>query len=206
MADFPFMKKLLLPTAGALFLLQLASCINTEREVGTSKNSDRVFTPTPEANRGRVSERTVLRTVNTTHTFSSTKSKDNFVLQLRGPKIATSQAYFMIINSAGDTLRKEIIPATALINERDLDDPQAATVRDKEIAILQGMNSFFRDDRFVQPAVPRAATQPENVDAQTWSSVKEDARAVGFDYPSAGGRERRVAYSKKLGRAVVIAE
>ncbi|RPD48712.1 hypothetical protein DNI29_08865 [Hymenobacter sediminis] len=200
------MKKLLFPTFGAFCMLQLASCINTEREVGTSKNADRVFTPTPEANRGRVSARTVLRTVNAAHTFSNPRSKDNFVLQLRGPKIASSQAYFMIISSTGDTLRKEVIPATALINERDLADPQAATVRDKEIAILQGMNSFFRDDRFVQPAVPRTATQPENVDAQSWSSVKEDTRAVGFDYPSADGRERRVAYSKKLGRAVVIAE
>ena len=187
-------------------MLQLSSCINTEREVGTSKNTDRVFTPTPEANRGRVSERTVLRTVNAAHNFSTTKSKDNFILQLRGPKIATSQAYFIIVSTTGDTLRKEMLPATALINERDLDDPQAATVRDKEIAILQGMNSFFRDDRFVQPAVPRTATQPENVDAQTWTSVKDDARAVGFDYPSADGRERRLAYSKKLGRAVVIAE
>ncbi|WP_426491863.1 hypothetical protein [Hymenobacter sp. 102] len=200
------MKKILLPTAGALVLLQLASCINTEREVGTSKNADRVFTPTPEANRGRVSERTILRTVNAQHTFSSTKGKDNFVLQLRGPKIATSQAYFMIVSSTGDTLRKEVMPATALINDRELDDPQAATVRDKEIAILQAMNNFFRDDRFVQPAVPRAATQPENVDAQSWTSVKEDSRAVGFDYPAADGRERRLAYSKKLGRAVVIAE
>ncbi|RSK24067.1 hypothetical protein [Hymenobacter metallilatus] len=200
------MKKLVLSAVGALSMLQLSSCINTEREVGTSKNADRVFTPTPEANRGRVSERTVLRTVNAAHNFSTTKSKDNFVLQLRGPKIATAQAYFIIISPTGDTLRKEVMPATALINERDLDDPQAATVRDKEIAILQGMNSFFRDDRFVQPAVPRTATQPENVDAQSWTSVKEDARAVGFDYPAADGRERRLAYSKKLGRAVVIAE
>lgn len=199
------MKKLLLP-AGAFFLLQLSSCINTEREVGNSKNTDRVFTPTPEANRGRVSERTVLRTVNMTRNFSNPRAKDKFVLQLRGTKIANSQAYFIIVNAAGDTLRKEMIPATALINNRDLDDPQAATMRDKEIAILQGMNGFFRDDRFVQPAVPRAAIRPENVDAQTWTSVKEDSRAVGFDYPAADGRERRLAYSKKLGRAVVIAE
>ncbi|GAB3224072.1 hypothetical protein GCM10027346_03800 [Hymenobacter seoulensis] len=206
MADSSYMKKFLLPAFGACFLLQLSGCITTEREVGTSKNSDRVFTPTPEANRGRVTSRTVLRTVNATRNFSNTKSKDNFVLQLRGTKIATSQAYFMIISSAGDTLRKEIIPATALINERDLQDPQTAAVRDKEIAILQGMNSFFREDRFVQPAVPRSATQPENVDAESWNSVREDNRAVGFDYTSTDGRERRLAYSKKLGRAVVIAE
>ena len=206
MVDFPLMKKLVLPVACALLLVYTSSCINTEREVGTSKNAQKVFTPSPEGNRGRVSERTVLRTVNTTHYFSNTKTKDNFILQLRGPKIATAQANFIILSSTGDTLRKEVLPASALINERDLADPQAATVRDKEIAILQGMNAFFRDDRFVQPAIPKTSTQPENVDAQSWSSVKADTKAVGFDYPGADGRERRLAYSKKMSRAVVIAE
>ena len=200
------MKKLLIPVVGALCLLQLSSCLNTEREVATSRNTDRQFTPGLEANRGRVSERTVLRTVNSSHNFSSLKAKDTFVLQLRGPKIASSRAYFIILNSAGDTLRQEVMPATALIRDQDMTDPQTATVRDKEIAILQGMNSFFRDDRFVQPAVPKAAVQPENVDAQSWPSVKADTRAIGFDYPSADGRERRLAYSKTLKRAVVIAE
>ncbi|NVO31796.1 hypothetical protein [Hymenobacter lapidiphilus] len=200
------MKKLLIPVAGAFCLLQLSSCLNTEREVATSRNTDRQFTPGLEANRGRVSERTVLRTVTASHNFSSTKDKDSFVLQLRGPKIASSRAYFIILNSTGDTLRQEVMPATALIRDQDMTDPQTATVRDKEIAILQGMNGFFRDDRFVQPAVPKAAVQPENVDAQSWSSVKADSRAIGFDYPSADGRERRLAFSKALKRAVVIAE
>lgn len=200
------MKKLFIPVAGAFCLLQLSSCLNTEREVATSRNTDRQFTPGLEANRGRVSERTVLRTVNASHNFSSPKAKDTFVLQLRGPKIATSRAYFIILNSEGDTLRQEIMPATVLMNDQDMADPQTATVRDKEIAILQGMNGFFRDDRFVQPAVPKTAVQPENVDAQSWSSVKADPRAIGFDYSSADGRERRLAYSKALKRAVVIAE
>ena len=200
------MKKLLIPVVGALCLLQLSSCLNTEREVATSRNTDRQFTPGLEANRGRVSERTVLRTVNSSHNFSSLKAKDTFVLQLRGPKIASSRAYFIILNSAGDTLRQEVMPATALIRDQDMTDSQTATMRDKEIAILQGMNSFFRDDRFVQPAVPKAAVQPENVDVKSWSSVKADTRAVGFDYPSADGRERRLAYSKALKRAVIIAE
>ncbi|TGD80493.1 hypothetical protein [Hymenobacter wooponensis] len=200
------MKKYILPVAGALLLVQTTSCINTEREVGTSKNAQKVFTPAPEGSRSRLSERSVLRTVNAAHYFSNTKTKDSFILQLRGTKIATAQANFIILSSKGDTLRKEIMPASALINERDLADPQAATTRDKEIAILQGMNSFFRDDRFVQPAIPKTSVQPENVDVQSWSSVKEDARAVGFDYVGSGGRERRLAYSKKLSRAVVVAE
>ncbi|SNR31229.1 MULTISPECIES: hypothetical protein [Hymenobacter] len=200
------MKKLVLPTTCALLLLYTSSCINTEREVGNSKNSQQIFSPSPEGSRNRVSERTVLRTVNTTHYFSNAKTKDNFILQLRGPKIATAQAYFIIVRSTGDTLRKEVMPATALINERDLADPRAATVRDKEIAILQGMNSFFATDRFVQPAIPRTSAQPENVDVQSWSSVKEDTRSIGFDYTASEGRERRLAFSKKLGRAVIVAE
>ena len=200
------MKKLLIPVAGAICLLPLSSCLNTEREVASARNTDRPFTPTPEANRGRVNERTVLRTVNASRNFSSPKAKDTFVLQLRGPQIATSRAHFIILNSVGDTLRQEVMPATGLIRDQDLTDPQSATMRDKEIAILQSMNNFFRDDRFVQPAVPKAAVQPDNVDVQSWSSVKADTRAVGFDYPSADGRERRLAYSKVLKRAVIIAE
>ena len=198
------MKKIGLFGVSAAVLLQLTSCLNTEREVGTSRNADREYTP-PTAT-ARVSSRTVLNTVRAAHYFSNTKTKDNFILQLQGPKIMSGQARFIILSSTGDTLRKEIMPATALLDERQLDDPQAATVRDKEIAILRGMNSFFADDRFVQPAVAKTATQPGEIDAQTWSSVKADTRAVGFDYVTAAGKERRIAYDKKQKKAVVIAE
>ncbi|TGE28768.1 hypothetical protein [Hymenobacter metallicola] len=198
------MKKLFLPAACAALLLQTTSCINTEREVGTSQNADKVYTPPTSTS--RLNSRTVLNTVRTAHYFSNTKTKDNFILQLQGPKILNAQAKFIIVSSAGDTLRKEIMPATALLDERELEDPQAATVRDKEIAILKGMNNFFREDRFTQPAVPKAAAQPAEIDAQAWSAVKEDNKAVGFDYITVGGKERRIAYAKKLQKAVVIAE
>ena len=187
-------------------LLLTTSCLNTDREVGTSRNSDRSYTPIPEGARGRVTERTVLRTVNLAHHFSSSKSKDSFVLQLRGTKILNSQARLIIVSSTGDTLRKELLPATVLLDERLLDDPQAVTVRDKEIAILQGMNAFFREDKFTQPAVPRTTTQPSDIDALAWQAVREDNRAVGFDYTAAGGKERRLAYAKKLRKAVIVAE
>ncbi|WP_345072595.1 hypothetical protein [Hymenobacter fastidiosus] len=198
------MKKLVLCAVSASVLLQLTSCLNTEREVGTSRNADRVYTPPTTT--ARVTGRTVLNTVRAAHYFSNTKTKDNFILQLQGPKIMNGQARFIILNSAGDTLRKEVMPATALLDERQLDDPQAATVRDKEIAILRGMNSFFADDRFVQPAVAKTATQPGEVDAQAWTSVKADTRAVGFDYVTAAGKERRIAFDKKQQKAVVVAE
>ena len=198
------MKKLFLSITAASLLLQATSCINTEHEVGTTKNADKVYTPPTTS--ARLTNRSILNTVRTTHHFSDAKSKDNFILRLQGAKILNAQAQFVILTSTGDTLRKEVMPAIALIDARDLNDPQAATVRTREIAILKAMNAFFADDRFMQPAVPRAATQPTNVDAQSWKAVKDDAKAVGFDYPSSTGHERRIAYAKKLGKAVVIAE
>ncbi|WP_188813902.1 hypothetical protein [Hymenobacter cavernae] len=194
------MKKLFLPVA-FVALLQMTSCITTEREVGSAKNQQK-YTPTPG---NRITERSVLNKVNAQHYFTSIKAKDQFVLLLQGSKIVNAQARFIILTSTGDTIRKETIPAAALLKASDLDDPQAATVRDKEIAILKTMNTFFREDHFTQPAIPRAAVQPANVDAQAWSAVRADTKAIGFDYIAAGGKERRIAYAKTLRKAVIIA-
>ncbi|MCR5886262.1 hypothetical protein LRS06_00440 [Hymenobacter sp. J193] len=199
------MKKLLLPVSFG-FLLMQASCITTERESATSKNADRVFTPTPEGQRARLTPTSVLNAVRTTHEFSDPKSKDQFVLLLQGTKIINSQARFLIINSQGDTLRNEVMPATALLDERELEAPQAATVRDKEIAILKSMNGFFQADKFTSPAVPRSMQTATVADQEAWQAVRDDNRSVGFDYTTSDGRERRIAYARKLNKAVVVAE
>lgn len=200
------MKKKLLVASCLGVLLQVSSCITTDKEAGTSRNTDKPYTPVPDPSRGRVTNRTVLRTVNATHYFSNTKTKDNFVLQLQGTKILNSQARFVIVSSTGDTLRKELMPATALLDKRLASDPAVATARDKEIAILQSMNAFFKEDRFMQPAVPRSLRLPTDVDAQAWQAVRDDTKAIGFDYTAAGGKERRLAYAKKLRKAVIVAE
>jgi hypothetical protein len=201
------MKRLFLPLA-VLALLVQASCVTTDREMGASENSDKVFTPRPEAQRSRLNSRSVLRTVQTQHTFSDTRNKDNFVLLLQGPKILDANARFLIISAKGDTLRNEVMPAKSLIDERALQtDPQAASVRARELAILQGMNRFFAPDKFTSPAVPRSITAaPEGSDPEGWEAVRTDNRAVGFDYIDASGREKRIAYARKLNKAVVVAD
>ena len=199
------MKKLFLPAVLAALLFQ-TSCITTERETATSKNDPKVFSPTPSNQRTRLTERSVLNTVRSTHYFTSNKQRDNFVLLLQGPKILNAQARFIIINATGDTIRSEVMPATALLSDRDLVNPSAATIRDKEIAILRAMNVFFSNDRFIQPAIPRAAAQPADVDTVVWSAIRDDNKAIGFDYIGIGGRERRIAYAKTLQRAVVVAQ
>lgn len=188
-------------------LLELASCVSTEREVSSSSADPRAtYTPPATGDRTRVGTKTVLNTVSTTHTFSNPKTEDRFVLQLRGPRVLTAQAHLIVTSSTGDTLRHEILPARALLNDRDLSDPQSASVRDKEIAILQGMNTFFAASRFTQPAVPAGTEQPAEIDTKTWSALRDDPTTVGFDYTGAGGAERRMAFARKLGKAVVISQ
>jgi hypothetical protein len=190
--------------AGSLSL-QLSSCVSTDREVSNSTVDPRAtYKPPVAGDRTRVSSKTVLNTVSRTRSFSDPKTKDNFILQLRGPRVLTAQAHFIVTSSTGDTLRHEVMPARALLSEKALNDPQAATIREKEIAILQGMNNFFADGRFSQPAVPADAQQPAELDTKTWAALREDPTIVGFDYVGAGGGERRMAYVPKLRKAVVI--
>ncbi|SFP84274.1 hypothetical protein [Hymenobacter arizonensis] len=194
-----------LALVAASLSLQLSSCVSTEREVSNSTVDPRsTYKPPVAGDRTRVGTKTVLNTVSRTHSFSDPKTKDNFILQLRGPRVLTAQAHFIVTSSTGDTLRHEVLPARALLSEKALSDPQAATVREKEIAILQGMNNFFADGRFSQPAVPADAVQPAELDTKTWAALREDPSIVGFDYIGAGGAERRMAYVRKLRKAVVI--
>ena len=188
-------------------LLQLsASCINTEREVATSTKDPRsVYVPPTSAGR-RISGATVLNTVRASHNFSDPKAKDNFLLQLRGPRILTSRVHLIVLSAKGDTLRHEVMPARALLAGSAVQDGKMATVRDQEIAILRRMNNFFAEDNFTHPAVPASAAQPAELDAQAWASLRDDPTAIGFDYPGAAGNEMRLAYSRQLHRAVTMSQ
>jgi hypothetical protein len=187
--------------------LQLTSCVSTEREVSSSTVDPRTtYTPPAAGSRVRVNGKTVLNTVSATHTFSNATTQDNFILQLRGPRILTAQAHLIVTNSKGDTLRHEVLPARALLSHTDITDSQSASVRDQEIAILQGMNNFFADAHFTNPAIPAGSEQPAEVDAKTWAALREDPSTVGFEYTGAGGAERRIAFARKLGKAVDMAQ
>ncbi len=187
--------------------LQLTSCVSTDREASTSTRDPRAtYTPPPVGSRTRINGKTVLNTVRATHAFSDVSSNDNFVLQLRGERVLTGQAHLIVTSSTGDTIRHEVMPARALLAHGDAGLVRSASVRDQEIAILQGMNAFFAPTHFTQPAVPAGTEQPAEVDTKTWTTLREDPTAVGFDYTGAGGAERRMTYSQKLGRAVVISQ
>ena len=203
----PFTKLTISRLLAAGLAFQLASCVSTEREVSSSSADPRsTYTPPPAGSRARVGSATVLNTVRIAHTFSNPETKDNFILQLRGPRVLTAQAHLIVTSSTGDTLRHEVLPARALLSEKALNDPQAASVRDLEIAILQGMNNFFAPAHFIKPAVAPSAEQPAEVDTQTWIALRGDPGTVGFDYIGQGGAERRMAYARKLGKTVIISQ
>ncbi len=188
-------------------LLQLSvSCVSTEHEMAASTKDPRsTYVPPTGAGR-RINSTTVLNTVRATHTFSDPKTKDNFQLQLRGPRILSSHLHLIVTTAKGDTLRHEVMPAKALLVGSEEQDSKLVTVRGQEITVLRNMNAFFTEDHFTHPAVPSTATQPADLSEQEWASLRTDPSGVGFDYPSATGSEQRLAYSRKLGRAVVLSE
>lgn len=190
--------------AGAVWLMLAASCVSTEHEASVPVRASSSIAPpvpaasvpagpsrteyTPPSGQGRrVTSATILNTVRTTHVFSSAQEPDNFVLQLRGPRVLTGQLYFSVVDAQGDTLRRETLPA------RVLKDPQAVTVRDQEISVLRGMNTFFSAAHFSAPAEAGSAR------------ATSGTSAVAFSYPTASG-PRRLVYSPQQGRAVVLAE
>ena len=188
-------------------LAQLSvSCVSTEHETAASTKDPRSTYVPPTGVGRRINSTTVLNTVRATHTFSDPKTKDNFQLQLRGPRILSSHLHLIVTTAKGDTLRHEVMPAKALLVGSDEQDSKLVTVRGQEITVLRNMNTFFTEDHFTHPAVPPTATQPADLSEQEWASLRTDPSGVGFDYPSATGSEQHLAYSRKLGRAVVLSE
>lgn len=199
------MKILFRRLAIAALLPAAFSCATTEREAAsTNKDPRTTYVPPAPGARNHLNSQTVLNTVRTTHAFSNPKTRDNFTLQLRGARILTGQAHLIVTSPAGDTLRHEVLPARALL--ADQTDAHATTARDQEIAILRGMNTFFAATHFSQPAVPAREDQPAEVDAAIWQALRADPAAVAFDFPGPDGSERRLAYVRKMHKAVVLSQ
>jgi hypothetical protein len=201
------MKSSIITILTAVGLLQLGtSCVNSEREIASSTKDPRsVYVPPTGAGR-RVSNVTVLNTVRASHSFSDPKTKDNFLLQLRGPRILTSRLHLIVLTAKGDTLRHEVMPARALLQGTEGQSSKMLTARDQEIAILRRMNGFFSEDRFTNLTVSGTTAKPAGLDAKAWDTLRADQNAVSFEYPSIGGNDRRLAYSRQLGRAVVLSD
>lgn len=188
-------------------LLQLGtSCVNSERELAASTKDPRSLYIPPSGTGRRVSGTTVLNTVRASHSFSDPKTKDNFLLQLRGPRILTSRLHLIVLTAKGDTLRHEVMPARALLQGTEAQGSRLTTVRDQEITILRRMNGFFSEDHFAALAVPSSARKPAGLDAKAWATLLADPNAISFEYPSAAGNDRHLAYSRQLGRAVVLSD
>jgi hypothetical protein len=201
------MKTSIITVLAVAGLLQLGtSCVNSERELAASTKDPRSLYVPPTGAGRRVSGTTILNTVRASHTFSDPKTKDNFLLQLRGPRILTSRLHLIVLTTKGDTLRHEVMPARTLLQGTEAQTSKLSTVRDQEITILRRMNGFFSEDHFLNPAIPSSAAKPAGLDAKAWDTLRADKTAISFEYPSAAGSEHRLAYSRQLGRAVVLSE
>jgi hypothetical protein len=201
------MKSSIFTILAVVGLLQLGtSCVNSEHELASSTKDPRSLYVPPTGAGRRVNGATVLNTVRASHSFSDPKTKDNFLLQLRGPRILTSRLHLIVLTTKGDTLRHEVLPARALLQGSETQVSKLTTVRDQEITILRRMNSFFSEDHFTTLSVLSSTRKPAGLDAKAWATLLADPAAMSFEYPSAAGSDHRLAYSRQLGRAVVLSE
>ena len=107
--------------------LALTSCLNTEKEIGTTDKDPRAtYTPPAPSERARMTGASVLNTVQGTHIFSDPARPDRFVAQLRGLRVISGQVHLFVLNADGDTLRHDVRPARALLTDEALADPAAA--------------------------------------------------------------------------------
>lgn len=145
-----------------------------------------------------------LQEATTTHIFSSRTAPDQFRLQLRGDSVLTGMLGLSIVSAAGDTLLRDQFPATALLDyglSSQYGENPTATQR--AAYIRQRINSFFAADKFSNPAIKPEETFDEDYSSKIiWQEVKQ-MELPGFFYNLYEEDGRRMAYSRRLGKAVM---
>lgn len=119
------------------------------------------------------------------HAFSDIIKKDTFKIDLSGKTILDGNVVFQILDFKGKKIYKQSFTGLDMLGE--LTDAEL-TVKQKEDTIREKITNFFKEDRFVKPAIARAETfddaysSPNKSDEKEWNSVKADRNTIGFMY------------------------
>lgn len=135
--------------------------------------------------------------------FSNLKSKDNFILKLTGSSIRNATGTFIIINSNSDTLFYEEFNSIDLVGY-GLSGADTTSFAIEEY-ISKRVSTFFDSKNFMSPALnTNSKFDSDEADSLSWFSVKEDTESVSFYFLIGEENMRAIAFSKKLGKVVVI--
>jgi len=137
------------------------------------------------------------------HAFSSAVSKDTFRIKAVGSTLLKAKIIFTISSGSGTEIYSATFKAVDLINE-GLPKGIAASGKDQERYILKRIREFFNEKNFSQPAIRDNEEFDDDYSIQDiWMDIKSDKTAIGFNYLIGEEDNRKIAYSKKLKKAVL---
>lgn len=146
------------------------------------------------------SGQTILASSTAKHVFSDPKIQDVFKLTIRGTSLLKADAIFEIVSSPGKVLYHETFKAYSLSNELET---EGFSQKQEEEYIRKRVREFFNEKHFLKPAVRlKDKTDSDYSDMTVWNELRANKAAIGFQYLLSYENDRKIAYSKRLGKVV----
>lgn len=140
----------------------------------------------------------------TLHTFSDPAAKDEFRIVVTGESLLKGKVLFTITNPEGKNLLKEEFEANFLLGYDFTGNIHSQ--KDTDAFITKRIKTFFEEKQFSSPAIEDDVIfedQSYYIAKEIWDEIKANKQSVGFYYLLGKEDGRRVAFSKKKGRAVM---
>jgi hypothetical protein len=136
------------------------------------------------------------------HVFSDKDTMDQFYICIKGKTIHDGTVTLRITKGNGVVLLNEEFPSYLLMGYDYEGDVNSRP--DREKFMISRIKSFFDDKHFASPAIQPDDKFDENLsDKDIWDEISADKNNVGFFYILGEGDGRKIAYSKKMNKAVL---
>lgn len=142
------------------------------------------------------------KTIETSHYFSNTNTKDIFKLSMKGENLLASKIEFEIISKSGEQIFRHIFKSEDLIGY-GLIEIEAPTEKQKEDFILKRFYSFLDESNFESPAIEmNEKLDSDYYNADYFNIIKNQTNCVSFYYLLGEEYMRRIVYLKKEKKTV----
>ena len=137
-----------------------------------------------------------------THEFSQPEKKDVFSICIKGKSLSEGKVIFTITSSNGVAIHKEEFPSYLLMDYGYIGNPNS--IKEREGYMKKRIIAFFNEKYFTFPAIKTTENYDKDYsDKEIWDEIKSNKSAVGFFYSIGEEDGRKIAFSKKKGKAVL---
>ena len=147
---------------------------------------------------------TLLYSVQQKHKFSSQQKEDTFSLTVNGKNIFDSYITFHITSWQGKVIYTDRFSVGDLMEFGSLETDKAYLRNSNDsIAIINSLNHFFDEEKFINPAIKDTADMNGNLEPrEVWWPVWKDRSAIGFHYLLGAENGRTITYLKKKEKVI----